>query len=201
MRSPSTGRDSRELRDEEVGGQIRSFEFFFNPIREASGISGVAVFGKDVTARRRSQMAVRIAKEEAERANQAKSQFLANMSHELRTPLNSVIGFTNILLKNRGGAFSQQELSFLDRIAANGKHLLELINEVLDLAKIEAGRMELEVAPADLERLVQETLAQMEGQVRGRGIALRGDVPEGLDPLRTTRGSSSRSSSTWWATL
>ncbi|MFC1575221.1 response regulator [Gemmatimonadota bacterium] len=182
------GQAFSELRDEEIGGQIRSYELFFNPIREAMGIIGVAVFGKDVTARRRTQVALRMAKEEAERANQAKSQFLANMSHELRTPLNSVIGFTNILLKNRSGSLVQQELGFLDRISANGKHLLELINEVLDLAKIEAGRMELDLQPVNLETLIQETLLQMEGQIRERKITLRGDVPPGLAHLSADAG-------------
>ncbi|MCJ7630193.1 MAG: PAS domain S-box protein, partial [Longimicrobiales bacterium] len=177
-----------ELRDEEIGGQIRSYEFFFNPIREAAGITGVAAFEKDVTARRRTQLALRMAKEEAENANQAKSQFLASMSHELRTPLNSVIGFTNILLKNRSGHLAQQELSFLERIIANGKHLLDLINEVLDLAKIEAGRMELDLESVDLRSLVGDTLSQMEGQVKGKGVLLEMDVQEGLDPLKTDPG-------------
>jgi PAS domain S-box-containing protein len=177
-----------ELRDEEIGGHVRSYEFFFNPIREAAGITGVAVFGKDVTARRRTQVALRMAKEEAERANRAKSQFLANMSHELRTPLNSVIGFTNILLKNRDENFGKQELTFLNRILANGKHLLELINEVLDLAKIEAGRMELELVFVHMRQLVQETLAQLEGQVKDKPLQLRGEVPEELDALHTDSG-------------
>ncbi len=177
-----------ELRDEEIGSQVRSFELFFNPIREAMGITGVAIFGKDVTARRRTQLALRMAKEEAERANLAKSQFLANMSHELRTPLNSVIGFTNVLLKNRGGKLEAKELGFLERISANGRHLLELINEVLDLAKIEAGRMELELQSVDLGELIRETLAQMEGQVKDKDLALRADIPEGLRPLETDSG-------------
>jgi PAS domain S-box-containing protein len=174
-----------ELRDEEIGGQIRSYEFFFNPIREAMGITGVAVFGRDVTPRRRTQLALRMAKEEAERANKAKSQFLANMSHELRTPLNSVIGFTNILLKNRSGHLTEQELGFLERITANGQHLLVLINEVLDLAKIEAGRMEVVKGPVDLSALVRETLAQMEGDVKGKRLVLKEAVPPDLLPLHT----------------
>ncbi len=177
-----------ELRDEEIGGQVRSFEFFFNPIREAMGITGVAAFGKDVTARRRTQVALRMAKEEAERANKAKSQFLANMSHELRTPLNSVIGFTNILRKNKSGHMGEQELNFLDRISANGKHLLQLINQVLDLAKIEAGRMELELEVVDLRALLGETLEQMEGQVKDKPVRLRSFVPGDLGLVETDRG-------------
>jgi len=179
------GRAFSELRDEEIGGQVRSYEFSFNPIREAMGITGVAVFGRDVTAQRRTQLALRMAKEEAERANQAKSQFLASMSHELRTPLNSVIGFTNILLKNRSGKLNEQELGFLQRITANGQQLLALINEVLDLAKIEAGRMEVTSASVDLETLVLETLGQMESQIRDRDIVLKAEVPHDLDPLST----------------
>lgn len=177
-----------EFRDEEIGGQLRSYELFFNPIREAMGITGVAVFSKDVTARRRTQVALRMAKEEAEEANQAKSQFLANMSHELRTPLNSVIGFTNILLKNKGGKFANQELGFLDRISANGKHLLELINEVLDLAKIEAGRMELDLQPIVLEEFVNETISQMEGQVKDKKLVLRAEIPDGLPEVQIDAG-------------
>ncbi len=177
-----------ELREEEIGGQIRTYEFFFNPIREAAGITGVAVFEKDVTARRRTQLALRMAKEEAETANQAKSQFLASMSHELRTPLNSVIGFTNILLKNRTGNLEEQELSFLERIIANGKHLLDLINEVLDLAKIEAGRMELDLQTVDLGALVGDTLSQLEGQVKEKNVVLRSVIPDGMEVIQTDSG-------------
>lgn len=182
------GQAFSELRDEEIGGQIRSYEFFFNPIREAMGITGVAVFGRDVTPRRRTQLALRMAKEAAERANQAKSQFLANMSHELRTPLNSVIGFTNILLKNRSGKLTEQELGFLHRITANGQHLLALINEVLDLAKIEAGRMEVSTGPTDLSSLVDETVAQLGGDIKDKKLSLKGEVPPGLHPLTTDSG-------------
>jgi len=177
-----------ELKDEEIGGRSRSYELFFNPIRDSLGITGVAVFGKDVTARGRAQVALRMAKEEAEHANRAKSQFLANMSHELRTPLNSVIGFTNILLKNRNGHLVEQELGFLERISANGLHLLHLINQILDLAKIEAGRMELDLQPVDIRALLGETLSQMEGQVKEKPVSLRAIVPEGLPPLETDGG-------------
>ena len=183
-----SGETFSELRDEEIGGQVRSYEFFFNPIREAAGITGVAAFGQDVTARRRTQIALHMAKEQAEQANLAKSQFLASMSHELRTPLNSVIGFTNILLKNRSGSLADQELGFLERISANGKHLLELINEVLDLAKIEAGRMEVVEESVDLAALTRETLGQLEGQLKGRAVTLHGEIPEGMDPIMTDAG-------------
>jgi signal transduction histidine kinase/CheY-like chemotaxis protein len=121
----------------------------------------------------------------AEQASRAKSEFLANMSHELRTPLNSVIGFANILLKNRGGSVGADDRNFIDRIVANGKHLLALINQVLDLAKVEARKVELQVAPVDLGAMVRHILAEFEGQVHGRDLRLQAHLPAGLAPLHT----------------
>jgi len=175
------------LRTDEVDGQLRYFELYANPIQGAQGITGAVLFGKDVTPRVRAEQALRVAKDEAEAANKAKSDFLASMSHELRTPLNSVIGFTNVLLKNKEGHLKDKDLGFLQRVLANGKHLLELINEVLDLAKIEAGRMELVIEPVDLGDLVTETVQQLEGQakVKEGNVALVARVPQGLGPVDT----------------
>ena len=88
------------------------------------------------------------ARSQAEQANRAKSVFLANMSHELRTPLNAILGFSNLL---RERSASQEQRRDLDIINRSGEHLLTLINDVLDVAKIEAGRTELEIAPCDLK--------------------------------------------------
>jgi len=144
---------------------------------------------QDVTAQKRVEMALRTAMETAEAANRAKSEFLSSMSHELRTPLNSVIGFANVLLHNRGGRLADQELTYLGRIQANGKHLLGLINDILDLSKIEAGKLEIELRPVSLGELVAETVAELAGTVRGKDVALHAVVPEGLaailtDPLK-----------------
>ena len=154
------------------------------PLRDESGQT-VGTFGisRDITAGKRAEEALRVAKDAAEDASRTKSQFLASMSHELRTPLNSVIGFANILLKNKAGALSASELTFLDRILANGKHLLSLINEILDLSKIEANKMELQIAPTDLGKLVRETVAQQEGLVRERPVQLLADIPDAVAPL------------------
>jgi len=181
------GDRSVDLRTDEVEGQLRYFELYANPIQGDDGINGAVLFGKDVTPRVRAEEALRVAKEEAEAANKAKSDFLANMSHELRTPLNSVIGFTNILLKNKDGHLSDKDTGFLQRVLSNGKHLLELINEVLDLAKIEAGRMELVIEPTDLGQLVTETVQQLEGQakVKEGNVALVAGVPDGLVTVDT----------------
>jgi PAS domain S-box-containing protein len=175
------------LRTDEVDGQLRSFELYANPIHSIDGMSGAVFFGKDVTPRVRAEEALRVAKDEAEAANKAKSDFLANMSHELRTPLNSVIGFTNILLKNKEGRLNDKDVGFLERVLSNGKHLLALINEVLDLAKVEAGRMELIIEDVDLADLCVETVQQLEGQARSKEGAVRllTDVPAEVDVVRT----------------
>ena len=121
----------------------------------------------------------------AEAASRTKSEFLANMSHELRTPLNSVIGFGNILLKNKAGNLRPEDIAFLDRILANGKHLLGLINEILDLSKIEARKVELELAPVALDQLINEVLATQEVHVRGRPVKLLAELPPKVAPLQT----------------
>ena len=175
------------LRTDYVDGQQRYFELYANPIHSAEGVAGAVIFGKDVTPRVRAEEALVIAKDEAEAANKAKSGFLANMSHELRTPLNSVIGFTNILLKNKENRFSDKDLGFLQRVLTNGKHLLALINEVLDLAKVEAGRMDLIIEEVDLSKLCVETVQQLEGQAKTKegAIVLQSEVPDVVATVKT----------------
>lgn len=100
------------------------------------------------------------AREQAEAASRLKSQFLATMSHELRTPLNAVIGYTQIQLSGMAGTLTDEQRTFQDRILINSHHLLNLINDVLDLSKIEAGRMEIVRRPFDLRKSMQEVLDQ-----------------------------------------
>ncbi len=156
------------------------------PLRDESGET-VGTFGisRDITDSKRAEEALRAAKEAAEEASRTKSHFLASMSHELRTQLNSVIGFANILLKNKAGNLGSTELNFLDRIQANGKHLLALINEILDLSKIEARKVQVEAGPVALDVLVRETIAQQEGLVRDKPVRLVADLPAQVAPLLT----------------
>ena len=105
---------------------------------------------------------------ELERASEMKSQFLANISHELRTPLNSIIGFSEMLLTEDLGPLSETQRDFLATVARNGRHLLELINDLLDLSKIEAGRLTLTVEVLDLSTLLREAAESVRAQIEQR---------------------------------
>ncbi|HVB30602.1 MAG TPA: ATP-binding protein [Gemmatimonadaceae bacterium] len=122
---------------------------------------------------------------QAEEANRAKSVFLATMSHELHTPLNAVIGFANELQKNHAGNLLPQDLTYVQRISSNGLQLLRVINDVLDLSKVEAGKMEVELAPVALDRLVLDTLKDMESRSVGTAVVPRVSLPPSLVPIES----------------
>ncbi|MCA0350698.1 MAG: response regulator [Chloroflexi bacterium] len=121
------------------------------------------------------------AKTAAEEANQLKSRFLANMSHELRTPLNAIINFTAFL--DRYGEFSERQRELQERVLYNADHLLGLINDILDLSKIEAGRMELMYEKTQLEPIITGVMATASGLTRDKGLELELDMPEELPTM------------------
>ena len=111
-----------------------------------------------------------MARDAAESANRAKSAFLSLMSHELRTPLNAILGFANLL---RGDVASEKQRADLDIISRSGEHLLGLINELLDLARIEAGKGTAEIAPCDLKRLVRDVTDMMRVRALEKNLELK----------------------------
>ena len=116
-------------------------------------------------------------------ASQHKSEFLANMSHELRTPLNAVIGFSEVLLEKMFGDVNEKQEEYLNDILTSGKHLLNLINDILDLSKIEAGKMELEPSTFDLRQLLEGSLTVVKERAQAHGIALSLDMTDDLDTV------------------
>ncbi len=122
----------------------------FNPDGSRNAL---VVFGRDITERKQWENDLKAAKETAEAANRAKSEFLANMSHEIRTPMNAVLGFADILY---GKVSDESHLNYIDAIRTGGQALLNLINDILDLSKIEAGKMEIESEPVDPQSIFAE---------------------------------------------
>jgi len=109
-----------------------------------------------------------------------KSTFLANMSHELRTPMNAIIGYTDLLIDGVDGPINEDQEKSLKKVAANARHLLQLINDVLDISKIEAGKMKLSIKEIDLKWLVETIIHTFEPQLKVKGLYLNIEIPEGL---------------------
>jgi signal transduction histidine kinase len=120
------------------------------------------------------------ARASAEDANRSKSQFLANMSHELRTPLNAILGYTELMLDNIYGEVPEKSREVIARVDYNGRHLLGLINDVLDLSKIEAGRLQLSLADYSMKEVVNTAVTSVESLAADKNLALRARVPPDL---------------------
>jgi signal transduction histidine kinase/ActR/RegA family two-component response regulator len=150
-----------------------------NPVRAGRGYF-FGAFVRDISERLRHEDELRMAKETAEAATRAKSEFLANMSHELRTPLNGVIGYAQLLQRDR--TLSRNQRDALDAISACGSHLLDLINDVLDLSKIEAGRMDIESTPCDLRQVAVDLRYVVEERAQRKGLQFVTHIDPELSP-------------------
>ena len=168
----------------------RTFTVNCSPVLGNDGAyRGVLTSFDDVTQLEQKEIELRKSTAVAESANRAKSEFLARMSHEIRTPMNAILGFAEVL--RRG--YEQNEIErqeYLDTIHSSGKHLLELINDILDLSKIESGKLEIELARCSPHQIMTETLSIMSVRAREKNLLLDlkwdGAVPETIetDPTR-----------------
>ena len=124
----------------------------------------------------------------AEEANATKSKFLANMSHELRTPLNAIIGFSEIMESGMFGALgSEKYREYCHDILTSGHYLLEVINDILDMSKIEAGRMKLDMEPLDLSRTLAELLRVVSGRAQDKSLVLDADIEQSIPVVADRR--------------
>lgn len=138
---------------------------------------------EDVSERKRFEEDIIAARQQAEKANQAKSQFLANMSHELRTPMNGIIGFTDLLEDTE---LNSQQKDFTDIIKSSSLHLLEIIDDILDLSKIESGKIKLNIEKVDLKEIVINTIKVVAPQCEAKGLIVKYEVYDYFDYLILT---------------
>jgi len=161
----------------DAAGERRSFLANCAPVGAVDGApaAGVLVSLDDITELQRKEVLLREATARAEQANSAKSDFLANMSHEIRTPMNAILGFTEMLRRGRAKDAAQAR-RHLDTVHASGSHLLTLINDILDLSKVEAGQMEVERVACAPHRVIAEVVEAMSVRAAEKGVGLRREV-------------------------
>jgi PAS domain S-box-containing protein len=168
-----TVRRSESIEDYETrwltkSGRTIDVSLTISPVRDADGrLAGASTIARDVSARNRAEREREAAREEAHLANQSKSEFLSRMSHELRTPLNAIIGFGQLLEMN---ALDETQCEYVDRILKGGQHLLKLINEVLDISRIETGTVSISLEPIDADAAVADALQLIGPMAAQRGL-------------------------------
>jgi PAS domain S-box-containing protein len=150
-------------------------------------LQGVFAAARDVTDRKRFEQTLQEKNLELENASTAKDRFLASMSHELRTPLNAILGFTGTLLMELPGPLTDEQRRQLDTVQSSGKHLLSIINDLLDLAKIESGNLELELVPVVCQETIDEVAGSLRPLIEGKGLELWIDAPDEEVTVHTDR--------------
>jgi PAS domain S-box-containing protein len=148
-----------------------------NENREIQSITGVIV---DITPRKQAEESLYKANEQLKEADKLKSIFLSSMSHELRTPLNSIIGFTGILLQGLAGDLNEEQKKQLGIIKKSSQHLLSLINDILDISKIEAGKLELDCEHFDLKEVMEEIILTFDAIAKDKNLEIKKSIPKNI---------------------
>jgi signal transduction histidine kinase len=156
-----------------------------SPLKDLNGgFAGVTIVARDITIRKLSEERLRLASLAADAASRAKSDLLAGMSHELRTPLTAIIGYAEILSNEYFGPVNERQKQQLEIILQASRHLLDLINDILDISKIESGKTDLELGPVRISGLVTHTLVLMKETAARRKIQVQTLIPGDLESLR-----------------
>jgi signal transduction histidine kinase len=176
---------SLELRMKRDTGRIWVRIYYDISSRDADGkpLMGVGLL-LDIDQQKRQEFALASARRAAEVANRSKSEFLANMSHELRTPLNAILGFSEMIGQEILGPIGAKYLEYARDIHASGRHLLELVNDVLDLSKLEAGKVELHETDIDVSALIADCLTLVKARADSGQVALKVEIAPGFPGLR-----------------
>ncbi len=177
IHAPKIINKARELQGLRKDGSVFPMELNVSPMM-LNGVKKYVGILHDITERKNALATITAAKLEAENANQAKSQFLSSMSHELRTPLNAILGFTQLLQEDSQAPLNEDQKESLAHIYSAGRHLLTLIDEVLDLSKIESGNINVNIETVNLIQLLKESIELITPQARRAQIKLLAQLPD-----------------------
>ena len=177
------------LLDDNVVGVLNIWRSEVRPFNEREMSIGSAFAGQAAMAVNQVKLVQLLQEQRAELAvaSRHKSEFLASMSHELRTPLNAVLGFSEVLLEQMFGSINERQEEYLRDIHGSGQHLLELLNEILDLSKVEAGRMEIEYSTFELATLIDDAVALVRERALAHAIDLRAEIGTGVQTVYADR--------------